>query len=458
MIDPFTTRLPKPQTVKKKFFFGNAFNALNNPVKFLENLVHEYGPLVTIDFFGTKYFVLQHHDHIKHVLLQNHKAYYKPGATKLLKLFLGDGLSTSNGALWARQRKIMQPAFHKQRLEHMVNIINEETTIFISRLQRLESSKTINITHEFLQLTISIIGRAMFSTALKEEMETLVNALEALANFASSWMRSVVKVPTGWPTPANRQFKNNCRIFDESIYGIIARRKRMVAEGSSLNGDLLDMLMQYHDDDIKSWMSEKQLRDEVTTMFMAGHETTAQTLSWTVYHIGKEKKIRQSVKEQYFKNVGDGLPTLSDIHTLTYAKQVIQETLRCYPPIWAIVRKPITDDHIYGVKIPTSANVLINVFGMHHHPGYWLTPDKFNPDHFTEEQQAQRPQFAYLPFGGGPRLCIGNNFATMVMQVVVSRLCNHFEFDIPAGYVPEAEPNITLRAKHGIQVIIKKPS
>ena len=156
------------------------------------------------------------------------------------------------------------------------------------------------------------------------------------------------------------------------------------------------------------------------------------------------------------KHLNERLPALDDLSQLIYTKQVIHEGLRFYPPIWALVRKPYYNDEINGIKIPASSNVLINIYGMHHHPGYWDTPDAFNPAHFDAAAEQQRPQFAYLPFGGGPRLCLGSNFAMMVMQVVVSRLSQCFEFSVPDGYVPKIEPNITLRAKDGVQLVIKK--
>ncbi|MEJ7830636.1 MAG: cytochrome P450 [Segetibacter sp.] len=447
----------EPEVIKKSILLGNTFQVLKDPVDFLGKLTRDYGPVVTANFLGKKYFVLQHPEYIKNVLLQNHKTYYKPGATKLLRLFLGEGLSTSNGELWLRQRRIMQPAFHKQRLLLILHIINEETTSFIARLNSRQSISALNINHEFLQLTISIISRAMFSTALKEEMKTMVDALEALAVYASSWMKSLIKIPTHWPTPANAGFNSNCKVFDDIIYGMIdKRRKEMNDSTLSQHGDLLDMLMEYYDEESKCVMSEKQLRDEVTTMFMAGHETTAQTLSWIMYHLSKEKEMHHTVKNEGSIIFNERLPALEDLPRLVYTKQVIQEALRCYPPVWALVRKPLADTDINGIKVPAMSNVLINIYGMHQHPGFWQTPDAFNPSHFNIEEQEQRPQFAYLPFGGGPRLCLGNNFAMMVMQVVVSRLSQHFEFDVPDGYVPKVEPNITLRAKDGIQLVLKK--
>jgi cytochrome P450 len=447
----------KADLLKRRSFFGNTLRILKDPVDFLGSISKSYGPIVDASIAGKKYFILQHPDYIKYVLLENHKGYSKPGATKLLRLFLGEGLSTSNGELWLKQRRIMQPAFHKKRLSQILNIINEETTIFINNLNRLPAGTRLNISHEFLQLTISIISRAMFSTALKDEMDSMLEALESLAMFASKWMKSLIKIPTHWPTAANINFQRNCKIFDEVIYKMIQRRRKYMADPAlPAHEDLLDMLLEHVNEDKKDGMSEKQLRDEVTTIFMAGHETTAQTLSWIFYHLAKEKKISEAVKNESSGISKERLPALHDLPALIYTKQVIQEGLRFYPPIWALVRKPYHNDVIKGIKIPASSNVLINIYGMHHHPGFWDTPDIFNPEHFSAVTEEQRPQFAYLPFGGGPRYCLGSNFSMMIMQVVVSRLSQSIEFEIPAGYIPKTEPNITLRATDGVQLIMKK--
>jgi cytochrome P450 len=443
-----------PTVLERSGYFKNTLVILRDPVSFLGKLPKTHGPIVRADFAGKKYFVLQHPDHIQHVLLNNQKQYCKPGATKLLRFFLGEGLSTSNGELWLGQRRLMQPAFHRQRLSHILNIINEETGFLIRRLQLLPGKTRVNISNEFLQLTIAIISRAMFSSALRDDMSRMVDALDALALFASRWMKSFIKVPLNWPTASNINFRKNCAIFDAVIFRMIEeRRKYRTNPGLPAHEDLLDMLLDHAGTGEADSMPEQQLRDEVATMFMAGHETTAQSLGWIFYHLAVDKEIKRKLDEEGIQTVDDG-PALEDLARMTYTKQVIREGLRHYPPIWALVRKPYQDDEINGVIIPASSYVLVNIYGMHHHPGFWNTPDYFNPDHFNPGAENQRPAFAYLPFGGGPRLCLGNNFAMMVLQVVASRISRSFEFDIPNGYTPAIETNISLRAKGGIQLII----
>lgn len=447
------------EVLKNKAFFGNVRQIVKDPVAFLGRLPADYGPVVKAGFAGKTYFILQHPDYIKHVLLDNHKGYSKPGATKLLGLFLGEGLITSNGELWYKKRRLMQPAFHKQRVGYMLDIINEETTSLINKLDLLPPGTPVNISNELLQLNISIIGRSLFGTPLKKEMDTMVKALNELTGYASAWMKSVIKIPVHWPTPANRNFKNNCLIFDKVIYSIIERRRKYRADwGQPAHDDLLDMLLDYVDDDTNDAMTEKQLRDEVTTMFMAGQETTSQTLSWIFYHVAKEKGILQKIQAETTVVLSGRLPESGDLSKLVYTRQVIQEGMRCYPAVCALVRQPYRDDEIRGINIPVSAKVLINIYGMHHHPDYWNKPFDFNPDRFEVSPEQERSPFVYLPFGSGPRLCIGSNFAMMIMQVVVSRLSGHFEMELRPGYTATIETNITLRPKEGVQLILRRRS
>ena len=442
--------------MKGNFLFGSTFEILKNPVAFLAKLANKYGAVVIVRFAGKKYYVLQHPDLVKHIWLDNYKQYHKPGATKLLRMFLGDGLSTSNGELWLRQRRLMQPAFHSERMKYFTDVINEEVTFFANKLNTLSDNTKIDVNHEFLQLTIRIISRSMFTMHFDKEIDTMICALEQLAAYAAAWMKSPVKIPVSLPTPANKNYKKNCEVFDKIIYKIIERRRREIANGGATNNDLLDMLLNYYDEETKSPMTEQLLRDELTTIFMAGHETTAQTLSWMFYHLAKDKTINEKLKAESETICGNKSVLFEDTPKLIYTKQVIQETLRLYPPIWAVVRTPVKDDIINGLRLPAQANVLLNIYGLHHHPDYWEQPEHFYPEHFNIANEKDRPAFVYVPFGGGPRLCLGQNFAMLVMHIVLCRICQSFEFYVPEGYVPVVEPNITLRAKHGIQLNIKK--
>jgi len=245
--------------------------------------------------------------------------------------------------------------------------------------------------------------------------------------------------------------------YDRIIYAMINKRRRYKKENiGPPHDDLLDMLLDDVDEETQTEMTDKQLRDDITTMFMAGHDTTAQTLSWICYEIAKNKEISNNLHQEAKDVLQDASLKLEDLSKLDYTNKVIKEGIRRYPSISAIQRRPIDDDVFKGITFKKSNHLLINIYGMHHNPSYWETPELFDPERFTAEAEQKRPPFVYLPFGGGPRRCIGSNFAIMVMQVVVSSVLKNFEFEVPKGYQPVIVPNITIKPKDGIPLIMHK--
>lgn len=447
----------KIERLKRRAFFGNTRRILKNPVSFLGDLVVQYGPVLRVTIATKKYLVLQDPDIIKYVLQDNHRTYDKLGITKILRLFFGEGLVTSNGELWVKKRRLIQPIFHKGRLSHILDIINEETSHFIESLGQKRSESQLNITREMLALNMAIVNRALFSNDDKEELRSMMIVLEDLTNYATRWMRSLIKVPISWPTPANIRFRKNCEKYDKMIYEMIERR-RTYKRNDHLpsHDDLLDILLDYTDEDTNDEMNDKQLRDEITTMFMAGHDTTAHTLSWICFELAKNKGFSKKMNRESIEVLKNELPKLDDLPRLGFTNKVIKEGLRHYPSISAIQRRPLKDDFYKGIKFKASSHLLINIYGMHHHPDYWINPEEFNPGRFNSKSDQHRHPFVYIPFGGGPRRCIGSSFAMMVMVVVLSRLYEKFEFDVPKGYIPEIVPNITIKTKEGIPLILRR--
>lgn len=447
----------KIEHLKSGLFFRNTRRILNNPVAFLGDISKNYGPVLRINIAGKKYLILQDPEVIKHVLSDNHRGYHKFGITKILRVFFGEGLVTSNGEMWIKKRRIIQPAFHIRRISNILNIINEETNNFIQTLNRLPSGSQVNMSEEMLRLNVSIVNRALFSNTDQKAMESMMLILEELTNFATQWMKSIIKIPLNWPTASNIKFHKNYQEYDRIIYAMIDRRRVYKKENRGpLHNDLLDMLLENIDDDTPDEMINKQLRDDITTMFMAGHDTTAQTLSWICYEIAKNKEIGNKLNREVKDVLNEESLKLEDLSKLEYTNKVIKEGMRHYPSISAIQRRPIEDDVFNGITFKKSTRLLINIYGMHHDPKYWNAPEQFDPERFTEEEEQQRPPFVYLPFGGGPRRCIGSNFAIMVMQVVTSNLLKSFAFEVPKGYIPVIVPNITIKPKDGIPLIIHK--
>ena len=441
--------------IKSGFFFRNAIRILRNPLEFLSKSIKDGCPLIILKLIGKQYFIVQHPACVKHILLDHNKIYHKIGH-EAVQAFLGDSLSSSNGESWARKRRIITPAFHRQKLEDMVDAINEETSVFLDRLCKVGKVNTINITNEVRHLTMSIISRTMFNTPLVE-MDPIIQTLEELTNYSTRWMKSLVKIPNHWPTPANRRYRKNVRIFNDIIYGIIDKRKTERASPTNIRyNDLLDILLDHRDEETGSPMPDRTVRDELTTVLMAGHETTTQTLSWALYHVAKSKEVQSKIRTESNVVMVSEFPTYDTISNLTYTRQVIHETLRFYPALWLLARKNIEDDNLNGFHVPSGSDILINLYGLHHHPAYWDNPDHFDPDRFDPSLDEKRTPFVYIPFSAAPRSCIGHNFAMLEMLIIVSRMAISLDLEVPSDCVPEIEPNTTLRAKGGIQLKVQR--
>ena len=440
--------------VKGLPFFGSAFSAMKDPLGLLVSLKNNFADIVKIQIAGKNYYVIQSPEATRHVLQENAKNYYKPGASKMMKRFLGNGLATSNGDLWLKQRRLMQPAFHRSRIDGFASNIDDETSLLIQNWKQNISSLPVNINNEFLKLTLSNITKTMFGADMKDRLDEVAAIINNLLLSASGSVTSIVKFPLSIPTPSNTRFLKANKAFEKIIYEIIEQRKK---EKNTSHSDLLDMLLHAYDDESQSYMIIKQLRDEVSTIFMAGHETTAQTLSWVFYHLALYPDVYKKVSEECSK-IGAGKMSMNDLQKLSWSRMVIEETMRLYPPVWVMARKSFADDSIAGYHLPGGSTVLINIYGMNHYAGYWDKSFEFIPERFHQDNKEQRHPFLFIPFGAGQRLCIGSSLAMMVMQTVVCRLVQKFEFEIPVGFRAIAEPNITLRAKGGIQLMIKSKS
>ena len=432
-------------------FLGSAVSIMKNPLNFLVNLKKDHDDVVKIKIAGKNYYVIQSPEATKHILQENAKNYFKPGAAKMMKQFLGDGLATSNGELWLKQRRIMQPAFHRQRIDGFAKKINDETTLLLQHLEQLPVDRPVNINNEFLKLTLNNINKTMFGADMKDGIDEVAKVINDLLVSASGSVTSLVKFPLFIPTPNNRRFLKANRAFDKIIYEIIEKRKK---EKEEIHSDLLDMLLHAYDNETQSYMSIQQLRDEVSTIFMAGHETTAQTLSWVFYHLAKHPSVYKKIEEEA-KTVGDRQLTMNDFQKLQWSRMVIEETMRLYPPVWVMARKSFKEDLFAGYYLPAGSTVLINTYGMNHDATYWQRPFDFLPERFHPDNNEERHPFLFIPFGAGQRPCIGSSFAMMVMQTVIIRLVQRFKLYIPKGFIAVPEPNITLRAKNGIQLLIR---
>lgn len=440
---------------KKTPFFGNTPAFVRSPLGFLEKMQKEFGHvgIVKLNLVSRDFFLVLTPEDTKHVLQENNRNYHKSEAYKVLAIFLGNGLLTSEGDFWRRQRKLTQPAFYKQRLAMMVEMMNEEVAIAVERWKSQEG-EVLDITEEMLNLTLKIVTKALFSTDVKHRLEGISESLNDIMHFADSTLKSFIRLPLTVPTPRNLRFKRAVEKVEVVIYGIIEGRRAEIKQNADVRyDDLLDMLIHTRDEETGETMTDRQVRDEVTTIFMAGHETTANALSWALYLLSKHADVLQKLREEVETVLGqEGMPTFENIRELKYTLQVVQEVMRLYPPAWIMGRKALGQDELSGYPIEVGTYLLLPIYLLHRDPKYWQKPAEFYPDHFLPENTKARPTYSYIPFGGGPRMCVGNNFALMEMQIVLALLVRKLDFTLVDKKAMPADPMVTLRPKKALKM------
>lgn len=388
---------------------------------------------------------------VKRVLLDNAKNYPKSRQYDKLKPLLGEGLLTSSGDFWLRQRRMMQPYFHQKYVATLLPPMVAATQDLIARWnQRPAGSPPLDVARELMGLTLRIVGLTLLGTEVSQESGSVGRALGiSLEAGAKSFFR-LVDVPQWLPTPDNRKVQAARAELDKVVFAIIRDRRAAGPKGEDAPRDLLDMLVEARDEETGEGMSDQALRDEVMTIFLAGHETTATALAWTLYLLSKHPEARRRVQEEVREVLGDRAPTWDDLPKLAYTGRVIDESMRLYPPIYVIQKTAIEADELGGFAIPAGQDVTISIYALHHHPQHWENPEGFDPDRFLPERSEGRERFAFMPFGGGGRICIGNGFATVEAKVVLAMLARSFDLDLVPAHPVVPTPMITLRPKHGL--------
>lgn len=438
---------------------GSTWHFLGDPLTFLIQIQKEFDQLVTIKLLlGDITFVLSA-EQTKYVLQENNRNYHKSEAYKVLAIFLGNGLLNSEGDFWRRQRKLAQPAFYKQRLSLMTEMMVAETRQLLQDWSNHTPAQPRDITTDLLSLALNIVTKALFSADVGDKISGIADALDEIMHFGDTRLKSVIKIPTNYPTPRNVRFLKAVKKVEAVIYGIINNRREALKQDPDVRyDDLLDMLLHTRDEETGEGMSDKQLRDEVTTIFMAGHETTANALSWGLYLLAQHSEVVEKMREELANVLGEeGAPSFENSRELVYCNQVVQEILRLYPPAWIMGRRALDSDKLDEYTIKPNTYLLISPYALHRHPDYWDKPEEFNPDRFSPENSKDRPTYAYIPFGGGPRLCIGNNFALLEMLMVLALMVQNFDFHLISPdqkVIPD--PMITLRPKGNLLLKITR--
>ena len=444
-----TKKIPK---IPRWRSFLNSFRFTKYPIEVMNGNIAAHGDTFSVYIGGLmKGIVSTNPDFIQHVLQKNHRNYPKsPLHFKHLAHYLGNGLLTSDGEYWLRQRRLIQPGFHRKRLEILTVKMQEVIDEFIEQFdQKIKKEAEVDIYPLMLELAFKIVARSLFGTNLPEaQLPRLSHIITVLQEFIILLIRQPYRTPWFRITGKIKEMEALAAEADEIILQVIKDRR---ASGEKKD-DLLQMLLDARYEDTGEGMTDRQLIDESAILFLAGHETTANALAWTWYLLGAHSSVAAKLKEEAISVCGDRTATFADLPNLKYCRQIIDESLRLYPPAWVTDRIAKEDDHINGIPIKAGTMIVTYIYGAHHAPEQWDDPEAFRPERFDTEKNKTRHPFAYLPFGGGPRLCIGNNFALMEMQLILTAMIRRYRFELVKGHPVEPQALITLRPKYGVRM------
>ena len=434
---------------------GNTLEYLRDPLAFMRRLLRTYGHerMVRIAIGGRKTTLMLKPEEAKQVIQENNRNYGRGKSFAILREFLGNGLLTSEGDFWRRQRRLAQPAFHRQKLAILADIMIEEALAWSNRLSQLDQAKPVNMSAAAVDVTLRIVTRTLFGSHLGSELDNLSHALAHLNHVANNAVINPIRFPKWVPTPDNRAFTKAMTKVDDLIYGII-RLRRQTGESRD---DLLDMLLRATDEETGESMSDNQLRDEMVTLFTAGHETTATSMAWTLHLLVQHPDIMGRAKEEIKSVLGHReFPSATDLRAMPYISQIINESLRLYPPAWVMSRLSLGPDRFGDHEIEANSGVLISPYVLHHDPENWPDPEQFDPERFNPATTSERHPYSFLPFGGGPRLCIGNQFALLEMHALLIVLLHRFTLVQVPNLRITTQPLITLRPKNAIRIYLQK--
>jgi cytochrome P450 len=418
-----------------------------DPIAVFMDAALRFGDVVYLKLGAGNGVLLTHPEHIRHVLQDNARNYHKSPLYDRLKVSLGEGLLTSEDAYWLRQRRMAQPAFHRERIAGLAAMMAHAARDVAARWQAAaDRGEALDIGDEMMRLTQTIVLRTLLGADLGEFAGALDDAWATINQHIGERFWSL-GLTERLPTPTNRRFHRAVDVLDRTVFHIIDQRRRASREGN----DLLSMLLFARDEETGQTMTDRQLRDEVTTILLAGHETTSLALTWTFYLLSRHHHIRQRLESEVDTALAGRPPDYADLGRLPYARMVIEEAMRLYPPAWGLSRQAVAPDEIGGYAVPRGWLVFVVPFVMHRLPAYWAEPDAFDPERFTPERTAARPKFVYLPFGGGRRQCIGNQFAMIEAHLVLTTLVQRYRLELSGGAV-EPWPLITLRPRHAVRM------
>jgi cytochrome P450 len=415
----------------------------------MSGAVREYGDAVKVAIGPKKLYIFNHPDHAKHVLADNAANYHKGIGYTEAKRALGDGLLTSEGALWKEQRRTIQPVFQHKRIAAQADVIVDEALELVRRLSAHRGGR-VDVLDEITALTLGVLGSTLLDMDLGA-FESIGHSFEAVQDQALFEMETLGMVPRWLPLKGQRAFRA-ARTDLERIVEILIRQR--AATPNSSGDDVLTRLIASTGKEADKRVGDRRMRDELVTLLLAGHETTASTVGWTLHAVSQHPEVRQRLHEEAVSVYGDRRPSYADLPRLRYTHMVLQETMRLYPPVWILPRRALEDDEVGGYHVPAGADVLISPYTLHRHPRYWPEPDRFDPERFDPDVQTDRPRYAHIPFGAGPRFCVGNHLGMMEASFIISALMRDLRLEKVPGHQVKPEPMMSLRLGGGLPMTV----
>lgn len=426
---------------------GNLVQLGQDPLGFLTECASQYGDIIPLRLGLTPACLITNPDYIEQVL-KDRDSFIKGKGLRALRSLLGEGLLTNEGDSWFRQRRLAQPVFQQKRISGYGKTMVEYAEQMVNSWQ---DGQTRDIHEDMMRLTLNIVMKTIFNQDVSEgEAQDIANAVDVALDWFESKRKQGFLILEWFPRPENIRYKNAIQQLDKSVYSIINQRR-----SSGTNpGDLLSMLMEARDEDDNTQMSDKQLRDELITLIIAGHETTSNTLSWTWMLLAQYPEVRTKLLEEIDTVLEGRTPTVADLPRLRYADLVIKESMRLYPAVPTFGREAVKDYEIDGYTIPAGCAIMISQWVMHRHPKYFENPEVFQPERWENDLEKRLTRGVYIPFGDGPRICIGKGFALMEAVLLLVTIAQKYQLSLVPDFPIVPQASITLRPEHGLKMVV----
>ena len=442
-------KTPLPPGPKGPFSLRFLFAFRNDPIPFLNRMTAKFGDSLYFKAGNRRIYFLNNPESAQDALVTHHNSFRKGLGLRRAKTLLGEGLLTSEADLHLRQRRMIQPMFHRQRIagyaETMVTLAQHVTSAW-------QDGATLDIHAEMSRLTLLIVAKTLFDTDVENDSSEIGQTVTTLITSFFSTLGPLAQLRLRLPLPASKRLRAASTHMEDTIQALIAERRT-----GEDRGDLLSMLIAAQDsEDHNRRMSDQQVRDEVLTLFLAGHETTANALTWTLYLLSQNPAAARQLRAEVDGVLAGRSPSYADLECLPYTRMVLSESMRLYPPAWIVTREALEDVEVGGYTVPKGATVLISQWAVHHDERYYPQPLQFDPQRWTPDQIAARPKMSYFPFGAGARVCIGEPFAWMEGILLLATIVQKWELTLEPGFPVALLPQITLRPKHGMRMKVTK--